>query len=155
VEALIHLIDLLKHWLAEVDTDPDFRDCMVEYARGIGGITMMEICRGMDHKYCKVAKEQDAIGWRHFMEGMICLGLRSLQEMYTTVDGLNIIGDQWVKGVIIKLLEMTHGQWLYRCVQVHNRVSRTQATQRKDELQLAIKAQQDIEGRICWKRINI
>jgi hypothetical protein len=48
VEALMHSIDLLKHWLVEVDTDPVLRDCMVEYARGQGGITMTELCRGMD-----------------------------------------------------------------------------------------------------------
>ncbi len=40
----MHSIDLLKHWLVEVDTDPDLRDCMVEYARGQGGITMTELC---------------------------------------------------------------------------------------------------------------
>jgi hypothetical protein len=112
----------------------------MEYARGQGGITMTEICRGMDHRYRKVAKEQDAIGWRRFMEGMICRGLRSLQEKFTTVDGSNVSGEQWDEGVIIKLLEITHGQWLYRCVQVHDRVSGTQATQCKEELQMAIEA---------------
>ena len=45
---------------------------------------------------------------------------------------------------IIKLLETTHGQWLYRCVQVHDRISGIQATHRKEELQMAIKAQQDM-----------
>ena len=105
---------------------------------------MTEICRVMDHRYRKVAKEQDAFGWRCFMEGMICHGLRSPQEMCTTVNGLNITREQWAKGVIIKLLEIIHGQWLYCCVQVHDRVSRTQATQRKEEPQMAIKAQHDI-----------
>ena len=33
---------------------------------------------------------------------------------------------------------------MYHCVQVHNRVSRTQAIQRKQELQMAIEAQQNI-----------
>ena len=47
-------------------------------------------------------------------------------------------------GVITKLLETTHGQWLYRCVQVHDRFSGIQATQRKEELQMAIEAQQDM-----------
>jgi hypothetical protein len=75
----MQLIDLLKHWLAEVDTDPDLWNCMVEYARGQGGIAVTEICGGMDHRYRKVAKEQGAIGDRGFMEGMICRGLSSLQ----------------------------------------------------------------------------
>jgi hypothetical protein len=39
---------------------------------------------------------------------------------------------------------MTHGQWLYQCVQVHDRVSGTQATRYKEELQMAIEIQQDI-----------
>jgi hypothetical protein len=71
----MHSIDLLENWLAEVDTDPNLWECMVEYAKGQGGLTMMEICRGMDHRYQKVAEEQDAIGWRRFTEGMICHGL--------------------------------------------------------------------------------
>ncbi len=98
----------------------------------------------MDHRYRKVAEEQDAIGWRRFMEGMICCGLRGLQEIYTTVNGSNVTGEQWATGVIIRLLKTTHGQWLYRCVQAHDRFSGIQATQQKEELQLAIEAQQDM-----------
>ena len=78
------------------------------------------------------------------MEGMICRGLRQLQELYTTVKGSNVLGEQWATGVITKLLETTHGQWLYRCVQVHDTFSGIQATQRKEELQMAIEAQQDM-----------
>jgi hypothetical protein len=140
----MHSIDLLEQWLDEVDTDPDLMECLVEYARGRGGRTMMEICRDMDNRYRRVAEEQDAIGWRRFMEGMICRGLRVLQELYTTVEGSNVTGEQWATGVITKLLETTHGQWLYRCIQVHDRFSGIQVTQRKEELQRAIEAQMDI-----------
>ena len=88
VEALMHSIDLLEHWLVEVDTDPDLRECMVEYATGRGGrtMTMTEICRCMDNRYRRVPEEEDVIGWRRFTEGMICCGLRGLQETYTTVN---------------------------------------------------------------------
>jgi hypothetical protein len=58
----MYSIDLLEHWLVEVDTDPKLRECMVEYARGRGGSTMTEICRGMDNRYLRGAEEQDAIG---------------------------------------------------------------------------------------------
>ncbi len=64
--------------------------------------------------------------------------------MYTQVEGSNITSVQWAQGLIIKLLEATHGQWLYRCVQVHDRVLGPRATARKEEIQLAIKAQQEI-----------
>jgi hypothetical protein len=78
------------------------------------------------------------------MEGMICRGLGGLQEIYTTVNGSNVAGEQWATGVIIRLLKTTHGQWLYHCVQVHDRFSGIQATQQKEELQLTIEAQQDM-----------
>jgi len=78
------------------------------------------------------------------MEGVICHGLRGLQETYTTVNGFNVTGEQWATGVIIKLLETTHGQWLYQSIQVHDRFSGIQATQQKEELQMAIEAQQDV-----------
>jgi hypothetical protein len=101
---------------------------------------MMEICGDMDHRYHKMTEEQDAVGWRHFMEGMLCQGLRNLQEMYKTLKGLNITGEQWATGVIIKLLEITHGQWLYCCVQIQDRVRGTQIMQQKEKLQMEIEA---------------
>jgi hypothetical protein len=57
---------------------------------------------------------------------------------------LKVTKEQWAKGVIIKLLEITHRQLLYCCVQVHDRVSGTQAPQRNEELQMVIEAQQDL-----------
>jgi hypothetical protein len=47
-------------------------------------------------------------------------------------------------GVIVKLLEITHGQWLYRCIQVHESATGTLRTARKEELQHEIEAQQDM-----------
>ncbi len=48
---------------------------------------MSEVCRGMDYRYTKMADEQDAIGWRRFMEGMVCRSIQHIQELYTTMDG--------------------------------------------------------------------
>jgi hypothetical protein len=57
-------IDLLATWLAEVDMDPDLWDCIVEYAKGRGGVTMEEVCRDKDHRFRRMASDQDIIGWR-------------------------------------------------------------------------------------------
>jgi hypothetical protein len=72
VDALMKSIDLMKHWLAEVNTDPVLLDCIVEYAQGRGGITMTKICYNKAHHYQLMAADQDRIGWRRFMEGMVC-----------------------------------------------------------------------------------
>jgi hypothetical protein len=78
------------------------------------------------------------------MEGMVTKDLREIQTTYSAIEGSNVSPKQWTIGVIIKLLETTHGQWLYRCIQVHNRAQGTQATLRKEELQKEIEAQQDL-----------
>jgi hypothetical protein len=116
VDALMKSIDLLEQWLEEADTDPVLHECIVEYARVRGQQAMMDICRGMDFQYTKMAVKQDAIGWRRFMERMVCRSIRGIQETYTTMEGSNLSPTQWTIGVITKLLEATHGQWLYRCV---------------------------------------
>ena len=46
----------------------------------------------------------------------------------------------------MKLLEVTHGQWLYRNVQVHDVVSGSRATQRKDKLRDPVLDQLDRGG---------
>ena len=47
-------------------------------------------------------------------------------------------------GLITKLLEATHGQWLYRNIQVHNKVTGLAAMMHKEEIQQQIEAQQAI-----------
>ncbi len=66
------------------------------------------------------------------MEGVLCRGLRELQEMHTTMDGSNVTGEQWAIGVIVKLLEVTHRQLLYRCIQVHDRGERNSSNPPKE-----------------------
>jgi hypothetical protein len=53
--------------------------CVVEYARGCGYITMQEICCRMESQYQVMVEDQDTIGWRRFMEGMLSWCLVGLQ----------------------------------------------------------------------------
>ena len=46
----------------------------------------------------------------------------------------------------MKLLEITHGQWLYRNVQVHDTVSGLKAEERKEELEREIEHQVMLGG---------
>ncbi len=129
VDSLMNFFDLLNTWMAEVVTDPDFWDCMVvEYFKGRGGDRMEEIFWGMDTRFCWMVANQDIIGWRRFMEGMVCKGLREIQSTYSAVNGSNVSPEQWTTGVVIKLLKATLGQWLYCCIQIHDRIKGTQAT---------------------------
>ena len=49
-------------------------------------------------------------------------------------------------GLITKLLEVTHRQWLYRNVHAHNSISGTTATLRKEEIQMEIEKYQELDN---------
>ncbi len=61
VDVLMKSINLLESWLKEVETDPNLRDCIVEYAKGRGGVSILDICLGMDTRYHLMAQDQDDI----------------------------------------------------------------------------------------------
>jgi len=77
---------------------------------------MHDICVefDFDQEFFTMAHEQDVIGWRRFMEGMVCVGMRRIQSCFSEVGISNRDMTSWSCGLITKLLEATHGQWLSR-----------------------------------------
>jgi hypothetical protein len=126
-------IEILELWLIKVDTDPVLLSCIVEFAKEQGGITMTEICRDKAQQYRLMVTDQDDIGCRRFMEGMVCHQAWDIQDTYSSVERSNISSCQCSQGLVVKLLEITHGQWLYRCVQVHNKFAGS--SQRRNSVQ--------------------
>ncbi len=78
------------------------------------------------------------------MEGMISKNIELLQQEYATVYGMKLLLSAWSRGLITKLLEVTHGQCIYRNPLVHDRMAGILATQKKEELHAAIEAQQEL-----------
>jgi hypothetical protein len=146
VKAIHATIALLDQWKKQNNTDPDLRDCIYEYAMGRGRISMGEICieNNYDDRYKSMARSQDSIGWQRFMEGMVCKKIRAIQSAHSSITELCCNTANWGQDLVTRLLEVTHGQWLYRNVQVHDRISGTLATQRKKKLQMEIKRQQEL-----------
>ena len=60
------------------------------------------------------------------------------QAEFTEVGAGPMTTVNWAKGLTIKLLKITHCQWLYRNVVVHDAVGGLKAAQRKQELQAEI-----------------
>ena len=80
------------------------------------------------------------------MEGMISKEALEIQKSYANICGSALSATEWIKGVVVKLLETTHGQWLYWNVQVHDTTTGTEATLRKEELQKLIEEQIELGG---------
>ena len=95
---------------------------------------MQDICAPHDARFHGMASSQDKIGWRRFMEGMISLGVVAIQRDYLSLHGLLWKLDRWASGLVIKLLEVTHGQWLYRNVVVHDKTAGSLATLHKEAI---------------------
>ena len=80
------------------------------------------------------------------MEGMISTDMLAIQQRHLTLIGSTWSISAWAKGLIVKLLETTHGQWLYPNVHVHDAITGTHAVRRKEALRRAIQMQLDLGG---------
>jgi hypothetical protein len=79
------------------------------------------------------------------MEGMISKEFcKILQATYTYIDAYALPADKWARGLSIKLMEMTHSQWLVRNILIHDKISGMLALERKEDLQIAIEEQQEL-----------
>jgi hypothetical protein len=123
---------MLDKWMKLNDTDLDLRECIDEFLMGCKGLLMEEICikNGYDERNIVMARAQYLIGWRRFMEGMVCKEIRAIQRTHSSVTGLRCNSERWGRELVTHLLEVTHGQWLYCNVQVHDRITGTLATQK-------------------------
>lgn len=143
VDLLHRSIDLLDRWLRENSTEPNLRKFLIQYAHGRGGRSMQEIV-GFQLQYRRLAVSVDCIGWRRLMEGMVSRELVELQKYALVESESRMSVDTWAKELVIKLLEIAHGQWIYRNVVVHDRTTGDLASRRKEEIRAALEEQMEL-----------
>ena len=98
---------------------------------------MTDVLHGTDRRYSKLVVSQDLIGWRRLMEGMIYKEMLVIQKGYMDLQvarGTPTTPTSWAKGLIVRLIEITHVQLLYRNLHVHDTITGLHATLRKEEL---------------------
>jgi hypothetical protein len=78
------------------------------------------------------------------MEGMLSVELVELQKYALVESDSRLTIDKWAKELVIRLLEITHGQWLYRNVMVHDRTEGDLVTKRKEDLKTALEEQLEL-----------
>ena len=105
---------------------------------------MEEICLSytLSDDYRLFARSQDRIGWRRFLEGMVSKQLPALVTKRDVEGNISDIGT-WMTLLITKLLEVTHGLWIYRNVMVHDELNGLYATEGRERLQQAIEEQME------------
>ncbi len=75
----------------------------------------------MSNKMRPLAESQDKIGWRNFTEGYISSHFYNIQRFHLLMSNNFLNGSNWTKQFISKLLQITHSQWIYHNISLHNR----------------------------------
>ena len=133
----------LAEWMHTHHTDPELAPLITEYLRGRGR-TKFERLSDVPRYLKGLARTQDAIGWRNFTEGKLSKTFRRVQESYLAESDTSLTVDSWLKGFVGKLLEMTHAQWIFRCVSKHHRTKGSLVIAAKKELVKEIERQLDM-----------
>ena len=78
------------------------------------------------------------------MEGMISKQLVCIQANYRAHTGEGIKVMAWASQLVVWLLEVTHSQWIYWNIQVHDEQQGTIRTQEKEALQREIEEEMEM-----------
>ena len=111
--------------MKKIGTEKGLRNCLGRYSTGRGAITMKDIVGNRTQSMYPLTQSQDLIGWRRFMEGIISKEITGIQKSYLALSSDHLSIERWMTGLVTKLLEVTHGQWLYRNVHMHDSISGT------------------------------
>jgi hypothetical protein len=107
-------------WMAANTTHPNIKAAVTAYALGRGQITCLNCAAGFPTVIQDIAASQDKIGWGNFMMGMISSRLISIQESHLWLCTPYQSAKKWETGLITQILQVTHAQWIYWCLLVHD-----------------------------------
>jgi hypothetical protein len=105
-----------------VDTHSDVKVLLLKYLRGRGSTPCLECVDSLDLPPIlrEYASAQDIIGWDNFVMEMISHRLLPIQRAHFHTAGKSYCTTRWIVGLITQLLQVTHTQWMYQCMLVHD-----------------------------------
>ena len=75
---------------------------------------------GMSADIKRVARSQDLIPWKDFMEGKLSKEWFSLQRSSLVCSHSRLTIADWEKRLISQILQVSHAQWIFRNVSLHD-----------------------------------
>ena len=83
----------------------------------------------LHYRYLLFIKYQDILGWQNFVEGRFLRYMVQLQREYLADRETWLTAESWSRGLIERVLRITHRQWLRRNATIYYRLpdGRTQA----------------------------
>jgi hypothetical protein len=90
-------------------TDPEILYWILKYILMRGDKALSEM-GAMSHQFRALVNSQELIGWRDFTEGYISTHFYEIQSFHLTMLSSYLIGEDWTKQFISKLLQIIHSQ---------------------------------------------
>ena len=103
-------------------TDPEISNLIYRYINHHGDATMQSLLSPAQSKYREAAILHDMLGWSNFMEGRISIMWVEHRRKDIRNRKLQRDSDSWARGLMRRLLQMTHQQWSYRNATVHLKI---------------------------------
>lgn len=131
----------LDTWLLEEDTAPEISACIMKTLTPREPTDFKEFGKGLA---TQAAKDQDRIGWFHFVEGKIAQSWETAQHEYYMRKGSDKSGRTWASGLVTQLYTLPHNQWTYRNRVLHERDAQGLRIKEGEDLENLIDAQFEI-----------
>ena len=111
----------LEDWMENNWTQPSIQEMVIEFLKNRDRRPLAGTLRGIRGPAVHTAvSELDQIGWRNFTEGKVSKTLRLIQRCHLMGCPTRMTIEGWMKGLIGKLVSMTHAQWIYRNISKHH-----------------------------------
>jgi hypothetical protein len=68
----------------------------------------------------KLARSQDLIGWRNFLEGRVSCCFAEIQDEHLPTSESRLSTDMWMRAFISCLIHISHAQWILRNFMLHD-----------------------------------
>ncbi len=131
---LVETIENLEKWMeTNGKTDPKLIYWVTKYLlmRDDKPFSQLEF---MSEKMRALAESQDKIGWRNFTEDCISIHFYNIQRFHLSMSSSFLNGSDWTKQFISRILQITHSQWIYRNISLHDKRQGYLRNKRSEEL---------------------
>jgi hypothetical protein len=139
-QLLIDNADKLRQWLERDGiTDP-------EQAYWIPKYILMRVNKpfpdlgAMSPGMKALARSQDTIGYRNFMEGHILIHFYKIQNFHLAMSSSFLNTANWTKQFISKILHVMHSQWIFRNISLHDKTNGYLHKKTSDEIALKLES---------------
>ncbi len=118
---LIDNVDEFTKWLkTDGRTDPELVHCIPKYILMWDDVPFL-LLGWMLPKTRALAESQDKIGWRIFTKGYISPHFFAIQQHHLAIASSYLNGADWRIQFVSKILQITHSQWIYRNISLHDK----------------------------------